>query len=614
MHIASKFLETSTILKCARVLTKSEQRKIVLVIIVQLFLSLLDLIGVAIVGILGALAVRGVQSQQPGDRVNMVLGFLHIRSFTFQNQMVALGIIAAFLLIARTMASIYLNRKTLFFLSRRGASISANLTSKLLSQSLLTIQRRTNQLTVFSLTSGVEIVVLKILGTAVILVSDLSLLVVMLTGLFVVDPIIAICSVVLFGLIGFALYKFMHKRAYNLGLNQHNYGVLASEKIIEVLNSYRELTVRNRRNFYVQQIGSLRMKMANTSAEMNFMPSISKYIMETTVVIGALVIAGIQFMMKDAVHAVGTLSIFLAAGTRIAPAALRLQQGAVQIKEASGSASSTLDLIKEMNSIVVEDQPIDRIDRIDFIHDGFVPEIVIENASLTYPSKTLPAVANINLKITAGASVAFVGPSGAGKTTIVDMILGVLKPDFGSVTISGKEPLAAIKNWSGAISYVPQDVTISNGTIRENVSLGYPRDAATDANIFKALEIADLHGFVESLPKGLDTEVGERGTKISGGQRQRLGIARAMFTNPSLLVLDEATSALDGGTELKVSDAINSLGKSTTIILIAHRLSTVKDVDMVVYMAEGRIMAVGKFEEVRNQVSDFDRQAQLMGL
>jgi ATP-binding cassette, subfamily B, bacterial PglK len=473
------------------------------------------------------------------------------------------------------------------------------------------VQNRTNQLTVFTLTNGVEIVVLKILGTAVTLVSDLSLLIVMIVGLFIVDPPIAISSILLFGLIGLALYKLMHKRAHILGLAHHDYNIQTNEKVIEILNSYRESTVRNRRSYYTREIGELRKKIADVSAEMNFMPSISKYVMETTVVIGALVIAGIQFMLKDAVQAVGTLSIFLAAGTRIAPAALRLQQGAVQIREASGSASSTLVLIDELSSVKVDNE-IPDVFNLD--HEGFVPAISIKDASLTYPSKEIPAVQDLNLQIPAGSSLAFVGPSGAGKTTIVDMILGVLSPDEGTIEISGASPLDAIRKWPGAISYVPQDVMISNGTIRQNVALGYPLQIATDQYVYAALEVADLVGFVNSLPNGLDTQVGERGTRMSGGQRQRLGIARAMFTNPSLLVLDEATSSLDGETELKVSDAIKNLGKETTVILIAHRLSTVKDVDIVVYMAGGKIRATGKFEEVRSKVADFDRQAQLMGL
>jgi len=611
MGFLHKLVETSTILKCAKVLSKSEQRKIVFVILIQIFLSILDLAGVATVGVLGALAVRGVQSQQPGDRVNGVLDLLGIQNLSFQSQMTILGVLAATILISRTIASIFLNRKTLFFLSRRGASISSRLTSKLLSKSLIRIQKNSNQVTLFSLTTGVEIVVLKILGTGVTLISDLSLLVVMAVGLFVVDPLIAFSSLLLFGMIGLALYKLMHERAYRLGQNQQNYGIRNAELVLEVLNSYRELTVRNRRDFYARQIGELRMKMADTAADMVFMPNISKYVMETTVVIGALVIAGVQFMMKDAVHAVATLSIFLAAGTRIAPAALRLQQGAVQIKEATGAASSTLELIKELNDVQEIEQTLDSLD---LIHSGFNSEVTIQNVTITYPGKTFPAVADFSLRIEKGTTVALVGPSGAGKTTVVDLILGVLSPDSGKVIISGLEPLEAIRAWPGAISYVPQDIVIANGTIRENVAMGFPVEIATDDAVLNALAKADLIDFVNNLPKGLDTPVGERGTKISGGQRQRLGIARAMFTNPSLLVLDEATSSLDGKTELRISDAIRELRKSTTVIMIAHRLSTIKDADIVVYLGEGKFKAMGSFEEVREKVKDFDYQAQLMGL
>jgi ABC-type multidrug transport system fused ATPase/permease subunit len=201
--------------------------------------------------------------------------------------------------------------------------------------------------------------------------------------------------------------------------------------------------------------------------------------------------------------------------------------------------------------------------------------------------------------------LAFVGPSGAGKTTIIDVLLGVLEPQIGEVLISGKKPADALRIWPGAISYVPQDIAIASGTIRENVALGYPPEMAIDELVVDALKVAGLFTFVQSLKNGMDTVVGER---------QRLGIARAMFTKPALLVLDEATSALDGETELQVSDAIRGLRGSTTVVLIAHRLSTVRDADKVVYMAEGRIVASGTFEEVRTRVPDFDRQAKLMGL
>jgi ABC-type multidrug transport system fused ATPase/permease subunit len=194
------------------------------------------------------------------------------------------------------------------------------------------------------------------------------------------------------------------------------------------------------------------------------------------------------------------------------------------------------------------------------------------------------------------------------------VLLGVVHSDSGKVLISGGNPLNTISKWPGAISYVPQNVTVSNGTIRENIALGFPTEVATDELVWSALEIAQLEDFVKSLPLGLETPVGERGTNISGGQRQRLGIARAMFTKPKLLVLDEATSSLDGQTEADISDAIESLQGKVTVVLIAHRLSTVRNAQQVIYMSEGEIRAVGTFEEVRRAVPDFDRQAQLMGL
>jgi ABC-type multidrug transport system fused ATPase/permease subunit len=254
------------------------------------------------------------------------------------------------------------------------------------------------------------------------------------------------------------------------------------------------------------------------------------------------------------------------------------------------------------------------IDVVDTAHTGFNSSVNLESVEFSYPGKSVPAVKDATLSISPGQSVAFVGGSGAGKTTIVDILLGVLSPKSGSVKISNVAPLVAVVKWPGAVSYVPQDVTISNGTIRENVSLGFSSEFVSDEMIWAALDIAQLSDFVRQLPEQLDTKVGERGTKISGGQRQRLGIARAMFTKPKLLVLDEATSSLDGQTESDISDAINILKGDVTVVMIAHRLSTVRHSDLVVYLDQGRILAQGSFEEVRSQVPNFDKQAQLMGL
>jgi ABC-type multidrug transport system fused ATPase/permease subunit len=611
LHNLQKRWRESAFGRSLGVLSRTDQKKVLAVTILQMCMGALDLLGVVAIGLLGALSVTGLQSSAPGDRVGSALTFLHISESSFQTQATILGVGAVFLLVGRTVLSIFFTRRILFFLSRRGASISATLISRLLSKPLLIVQSRTTQETLYAVTSGVALITLQVLATSIVMVSDLSLLVVMAVGLFAVDPTTAIGTTLIFSLIAYFLYRFMHVRASELGFKNSRFSIISNEKIVEVFSSYRESVVRNRRDYYAREIGKLRFALADVSAEAAFLPYVSKYVIETAVVLGALLIGAAQFILQDAAHAVATLAIFLAAGTRIAPAVLRVQQGSIQIRGSLSAAAPTLDLIDSLgNSPIIENVN----DEVDTLHVGFVPEIEISNISLTYPNKLTPAISGATLSIPSGSLVAFVGPSGAGKTTFIDVLLGVLNPDQGSVLVSGLPPILAVAKWPGAVSYVPQDVAIVSGTVRENIALGYPSETATDELVASALEVAHLNRFVSGLPHGVDTQVGDRGANLSGGQRQRLGIARAMFTRPHLLVLDEATSSLDGETETSISEALHALRGSTTIVMIAHRLSTVRNADMVVYLSEGKIMASGTFQEVREKIPDFDRQARLMGL
>ena len=602
----------TTIGRAARLLTPSDRRKVSVVVVIQIILGGLDLLGVALIGVVGALAVSGVQSQKPGNRVSAVLNFIGLDGFDFQTQTALLGLTAGLILVGRTVLSVFFTRKALFFLGRRGAAISANLTSRVLAQSLLAVQQRTSQETLYALTSGVGSITLGLLGSVVTMASDVSLLVVLAIGLVVVDPTVAISSFLFFMLIAVILHRVMSGRAMRLGTRNSELSIQSNEKIVEVLSSYRESLVRNRRSYYAQQIGKIRFDLANVNAELAFMPNVSKYILETTVVLGALLLSAAQFLLQDAGHAVGTLAIFLAAGTRIAPAILRVQQGLLLIRASAGSALPTLDLAESLANIKASE--VKESETLETEHEGFSGSIDIRDATFTYPGKSEPAISNVSLRVNPGSFVAFVGPSGAGKTTIVDILLGILPPQSGSVQISDVDPMSAITKWPGAIAYVPQDVAIASGSFRENIALGFPIELASDEAVLTPLQVAHLDDFVLSTPHGLDTEVGERGAKVSGGQRQRLGIARALFTKPKLLVLDEATSALDAETESNVALAISSLRGNTTVVMIAHRLATVRNADLVVYLDQGQALAQGTFDEVRAAVPDFDRQAQLLGL
>lgn len=594
-----------------QILNKTEKLKYILVSSTQTFLGLLDLAGVAVVGAIGALAVSGVQSKNPGTRISGILDLVNLQSLTLQKQIMILGIIAVVLFVTKTVLAMLLTRKILYFLSLRSARISAETFNKLLGTSISTIKKRTNQENLYAITSGVNAITLGILGSVATIISDFSLLMILFAGLLVLDVSIAISTLLLFGAIGFLLYTNLQKRAKRLGKLEFDLTISSNEKIVEVLTNFREVFVRNQQNFYANEVGKIREKLSATLAEVAFLPNISKYIVEASVVIGALIISASQFMMQDAGHAVATLAVFLAAGSRIAPAVLRIQQAAIQIRNSASIAASSFELISELESVQTSEN---QLIRIQFEHPSLRGGFEVRNLNFRYPGTNVNVLTDISFTIQPGSSVAVVGHSGSGKSTLVDVLLGILEPTSGKVLLDRERPLTQIKTQPGSVAYVPQGALIVDGSLRENLTLGLDPKLVTDEMLWKSLKYAHLDDFVRGLRDGLDTQAGEAGAKISGGQRQRLGIARSLMTNPRVLVLDEATSALDAETERGIAESIQELRGEVTVIQIAHRLATIKDADLVILLKQGRIEATGSFEEVRSRTPDFDDQAKLMGL
>ena len=600
-----------TFKKVFLLIEKTDRRKIYAITLIQIFSNFLDLIGVALLGVLGSLAITGSASRDPGSRVASVLKFLNIYEMSVQKQAIALGVLAAIFLVTKTLFSLLFARRTMYFLSYRSAKITENLISKLLSQSLQSIKKNSVQENITALTGGVGNIVNSIIGATIFTISDLSLTIIMLFGLFYVDPLICLLTVVLYGGIAVILYLLLNKRVQKLGVNQAKMAIHNQEMIREILGTYREAVVGSKRPYYIQEVRKHQFSIAKNAAEFNFFPNISKYVLEITLIIGIFIISGIQFYKYSAEHSVAILSIFLISSARIAPAILRVQQSMIQMKGSIGMAAPALKLIDQLQDVKL---PQLTVNKFTINHEELKNDIVLKNINFNYNDNKKFNVNDVNLFIEAGTVNAIVGRSGAGKTTLVDILLGVLSPTSGEILVAGISPNDIITTFPGALAYVPQDVFIINGTIRDNVCLGYNKKSIPTELINKALEKAQLSDFVDNLPSKLDTYIGDNGSKLSGGQKQRLGIARALITEPKILVMDESTSSLDGETENNLTNAIISLKGKTTLILIAHRLSTVRNADKIIYMEDGQIIASGSFNEVRERVPDFDKQSKLMGL
>jgi len=570
----------------------------------------LDLFGVILIGAMGALAIQGLQAREPGNNVGLILRIINAEGLSLQKSVLYLGLLSATLFIIKTLLSVLITRKTLSLLSQLSAELSSKLFSRYILQDLPKIQRYNSQEVVYFISEGTRNIIIGILGSFVSLVSDFSLLIIMFLGLLIVDVEMTILTTLMFGGVAYLLHFLLRVRANVIGQQSFELSVANNKLILEVLDTYKENFVKNRLQFYISNLTGIRNQIGKIGAETTFQPYISKYVIELFTIISALILSAFQFWKNDAVHAVSILSIFLIASSRIAPAVMRIQQGVTTIVNNAGASETTLDLLENLKNpnTAVE------IENVGFERVEFVPKIEARNLEFKYSRDSRFSLHDINFTINQGQTVAIVGPSGSGKTTLVDLILGVLHANSGQIKINDCTPSDAIRKWPGSIAYVPQDISIISGSIRQNVALGYPDEEIDDDFVWNALKIAQLADTVQMYDTKLSAFVGEDGHQLSGGQRQRLGLARALYTQPQVLILDEATSALDGITEENVTKEIANLKGNVTIIIVAHRLSTVRSADQILYLEDGVMIASGSFEFVRNIVPNFATQAKLMGL
>lgn len=437
---------------------------------------------------------------------------------------------------------------------------------------------------------------------AVFILMALTLLVV------VSDPLLALILALVAGGGCFLFVRAHRDRLHRVGTEYGDSNRRLTQTLNEGLGSFKHTRLRGLESDIQGEFRRHADVREAAQRAIRFNQGLSKPVFETVGLTALIVIVFIMLLQgRSPDLVVPTLAMLGAVAVRMLPT---LNQLAAQLSTMRSNLSAVHNLVKEFRALgITADMPLTTPAA------AGTPtspgDIVFHDVTFHYEGQERPALQNLSLTIPAGSSVAFVGPTGSGKTTAVDVMLGFLEYTSGDITVGGSSIRDNLPGWQRLIGYIPQVIYLTDASVRRNVALGVPESEIDDGAVWRALEAAQLADYIRTLPDGLETNVGERGVRLSGGQRQRIGIARALYYAPQVLVLDEATAALDNATETRLMAAIEHAKSGRTLIMIAHRLSTVRNCDRIFFIKEGRVLAAGRFEELLATCPDFRELANI---
>lgn len=584
------------------ILFSAEARKrLKLSLLGSVMVALLDLAGVvAMVPLLqllsgyerdtGALgAIVGVLGDEASDQqVVLVLGSL---------------IVCAFL--AKAVATIIFRRWQLGFVAEEEGRTASRLLEGYLNAPYALHLRRNSSDLLRMLGEGTSQTYSATVSGALGLLADVVTAVILASVLLVAAPLPALLAITFFSASGLLLQRFVKPRIAASGAQMVEYSAEALRTSIEAFGGVKEIKLRGSAAEYADRYSIARRELANARKTQGIMMEFPRYAIELVFVLGVALVATLAYSVYSPARATSTLGLFVVVGIRLMPTVSRMLSNATLIRYGRGG----------MEMVVGEFHALKDMETHAVASGGSLGQgdILLEDVGFSYDDAHEQVIAGASLRVPWGTTTALVGPSGAGKSTLVDLVLGLHSPSSGRITVNGVDIVTHLRGWQDQLAVVPQDVFLLDDTLRANIAFSVSKQV-DETRVAEAVERAELSQLVADLPDGLDTYVGERGVRISGGQKQRIGIARALYRRPSVLVMDEATSALDNDTERRFTRTIKTLHGSMTIIVVAHRLSTVKDCDQLVFMARGAIQNVGTFEEVRATNSEFARLVELGSL
>jgi len=495
------------------------------------------------------------------------------------------------------------------FAMMRAYSFSARLLENYLHQPYEWFLSRHSSVLNNAILNEVDKVVSGSLLPAMRVIPDSFTIVLIIIAVFLLEPGVAVGSGLLLGGIYVTIYLSARKTLRSLGREQLSSSQLRFQVSQEATGGTKELKLMGLEASFLDRFRAAALRLARAQTKVQVISSVPRQAIEATA-FGGMIALVLFLLVRDGsglAAIIPTLGLTAAAGLRIIPALQQLYQRAAAIKQ---SAASLEHIHSDLTSL-----PIDALDvrekRDSYRLRPLTQQLTLNGVQYKYPRSERSALIDVSITIEANTTVGIVGSSGAGKTTLVDILLGLLEPIDGSMCVDGQIITNdKLRPWQKTLGYVPQSIFLSEGTIAENIAFGRSADDIDRVEVERAARIASLHNFVISeLPEGYETKVGERGVRLSGGQRQRIGIARALYHDPATLIFDEATSALDSVTENLIVEAVKRLAGRKTILMIAHRLSTVRDCDQIFLMREGRVADKGSYSALLARDKDFRRMA-----
>jgi ATP-binding cassette, subfamily B, bacterial PglK len=593
--------------KVLKLLTTRERSRLYLLFGVMVISAIIEVVGIASIMPFLALITEPdlINENDILNRLYTMLNFQSTNRF-----LIFTGIAVLVILIISNFLVFLTNWGLARFSWMRSHSISIRLLRNYLFQPYSFFLNQNSTLLGKNILSEVQVAVKGVIVPLLEIFSRSIVAIFIFVLLLIVEPILALSSIIILGGAYFLTYRIIKRILLVRGKERYRTNAEKFKAVNEAFGDIKQVKLMGYEKYFIKHFSKPSIENAKNNASAQIIGLVPRYIIEI-IAFGGIIIIILYFLIVK-----GGLGEFLPIVGLFAVSVYRLlpsiQSIFTSVAHIRFNAQGLDSLYEEMFSFKDVKAPSssggNKIEPI-----PFKKLLELKNIKYIYPETDKPVIDNLNLKIDVNTSIAFTGSTGAGKTTVANIILGLLRPDSGSLVVDGLEITDDnLSSWQRNLGYIPQDIYLQNNTVMSNITFGIPGDKIDIDSVIRAANIANIHDFImQELPEQYDTIVGERGVRLSGGQRQRIGIARALYHDPSVLVLDEATSALDGATEYEVFKAIENIAKTKTLIIIAHRLTTIQDCDVIYVMEKGEIVGEGKYDDLMEINKTFRKIAKI---